>query len=101
MSGPSWTDRISARASGAPSTRVMTGGLLWHGASFACLGTLPKHALTPEGLQILWYKISWLMGAVNLTPWCLAYNSTSPITPVRLVLAQHQLITTRRRAGGG
>lgn len=34
-------------------------------------------------MQILWYKISWLTGAINLTPWYVTYNSTSPTTPVR------------------
>lgn len=33
-------------------------------------------------LQIIWSKINWLTGAINLTPWYLTYTNPSPTTPV-------------------
>ncbi|CAL5222763.1 g5175 [Coccomyxa viridis] len=34
-----------------------------------------------DWLTIIWSKISWLTGAINLTPWYLTYNGTNPTAP--------------------
>ena len=30
------------------------------------------------GLQVLWYKVNWLIGAINLIPWYLTYSTSTP-----------------------
>lgn len=36
-------------------------------------------------LQIIWSKINWLIGAINLTPWYLTYNGGGPSPPSPVV----------------
>ena len=38
-------------------------------------------------VQIIWSKINWLIGSIDLTPWYLTVlQGTAPTTPVRLCM---------------
>ena len=49
-------------------------------------------------MQIVWSKVNWLTGAINLTPWYLTYNGTNPTTPVSSDAGPVSLITNYRSA---
>ena len=48
-------------------------------------------------VQIIWSKINWLIGSIDLTPWYLTVlEGTAPTTPVRLcMLTLHGSATPR------
>ena len=65
-----------------PQTAMdLNSGWLSCSAAFSCQGAckcdgMPLSDCLCWVMQIIWSKISWLTGAINLTPWYLTYTTT-------------------------
>ncbi|CAL5222764.1 g5176 [Coccomyxa viridis] len=46
-----------------------------------------------DWLTIIWSKISWLTGAINLTPWYLTYTNPSPTTTMKVPMNAEAVVS--------